>query len=131
MDSLFLGPQMVENTGSAARDFCMLERNLLSHLKLALLLSLLSSSVLLRARLVPEDDPNPKEMSGTTGIIVATLQFTAALAAIAAGVWEYYCGYWDIRNMHAFLVAVKPHLAIISLVAAVVFLTCIIVLTEH
>ncbi|KAJ7442255.1 hypothetical protein FB451DRAFT_1297548 [Mycena latifolia] len=121
--------QMVENTGSAARDFCMLERNLLSHLKLALLLSLLSSSVLLRARLVPED--NPTSMSGTTGIVVASLQFGAALAAIGAGIWEYYCGYQDIRNMHAFLVAVKPHFAIISLVAAVVFLTCIIVLSEH
>ncbi|KAJ7091351.1 hypothetical protein B0H15DRAFT_778064, partial [Mycena belliarum] len=113
---------------SPARDFCMLERNLLSHLKLALLLSLLSSSVLLRARLVPEDNPAP--MPRTTGIVVASLQFAAALAAIAAGVWEYYCGYRDICNMHAFLVAVKPHLAIMSLVAAVVFLTCIIVLTE-
>lgn len=83
----------------------MLERNLLSHLKLALLLSLLSSSVLLRARLVPED--HPTEMSETTSIVVASLQFTAALAAIVAGVWEYYYGYQDIRNMHAFLVAVK------------------------
>ncbi|KAF7356612.1 hypothetical protein MVEN_00995300 [Mycena venus] len=119
---------MIANTGSTARDFCMLERNLLSHLKLALLLSLLSSSVLLRARLVPED--NPTQMSGTTGVVVASLQFTAAIAAIIAGVWEYYCGYWDLRNMHAFLVAVKPHLGIMSLVAAVVFLTCIIVLTE-
>ncbi|KAJ7115945.1 hypothetical protein C8R44DRAFT_793719 [Mycena epipterygia] len=129
MDSLILRPQMVENKGSAARDFCMLERNLLSHLKLALLLSLLSSSVLLRARLVPDDTPT--KMTGTTGVVVASLQFTAAIAAILAGVWEYYCGYWDIRNMHAFLVAVKPHLAIISLVAAVVFFTCIIVLSEH
>ncbi|KAJ6591593.1 hypothetical protein DFH09DRAFT_1137466 [Mycena vulgaris] len=130
MDSLILSSQMVENAGSAARDFCMLERNLLSHLKLALLLSLLSSSVLLRARLVPEDNPTP--MSGTTGIVVASLQFTAALAAIVAGVWEYHCGLRGIRDMHAFLLAaVKPHFAIMSLVAAVVFLTCIIVLAEH
>ncbi|KAJ7043592.1 hypothetical protein C8F04DRAFT_1072657 [Mycena alexandri] len=107
MNLSFFRPQMVENTGSAARDFCMLERNLLSHLKLALLLSLLSSSVLLRARLVPDPDNKPADISGTTGIVVASLQFTAALAAIGAGVWEYYCGYRDIRNMHAFLVAVK------------------------
>ncbi|KAJ7281554.1 hypothetical protein C8J57DRAFT_1500250 [Mycena rebaudengoi] len=124
------GPQMLENVGSAARDLCMLERNLLSHLKLAMLLSLLSSSVLLRARLVPDANPNSPEMSPKTGIIVASLQFGAALAAIAAGGWEYYCGYWDIRNMHAFLVSVKPHLALISLVAAVVFATCIVVLIE-
>jgi hypothetical protein len=126
----------------------MLERNLLSHLKLALLLSLLSWSVLLKARLVPDDQENPSEMSGTIGVVVASLQFMAALAAILAGVWEYYCGYWDIRNMHAFLVAVKyetiqssahcsclslnrPHLAIMSFTATVVFLTCIIVLVEH
>ncbi|KAJ7252783.1 hypothetical protein B0H12DRAFT_1017937 [Mycena haematopus] len=118
---------LVANAGSTARDFCMLERNLLSHLKLALLLSLLSSSVLLRARLVPVAD-NPTTPS--TAIAVASLQFTAALATIGAGVWEYYCGYRDLRNMHAFLVAVKPHLGIMSLVSAVVFLTCIIVLTE-
>ncbi len=83
----------------------MLERNLLSHLKLALLLSLLSSSVLLQARLVPED--NPTNLSGAMGVVVASLQFTAALAAIGAGAWEYYCGCWDLRNMHAFLAAVK------------------------
>jgi hypothetical protein len=83
----------------------MLERNLLSHLKLALLLSLLSSSVLLRARLVQEDKPT--DLSGTKGVVVASLQFAAALAAIMAGAWEYKCGYSDLRNMHAFLVAVK------------------------
>ncbi|KAJ6607506.1 hypothetical protein B0H10DRAFT_1817983 [Mycena sp. CBHHK59/15] len=116
---------------TTARDYCMLERNLLSHLKLALLLSLLSSSVLLRARLVPDGSGGHANPSEATGIVVASLQFGAALAAIAAGAWEYYCGCWDIRNMHAFLVAVKPHLAIISLVTAVVFVTCIIVLSEQ
>ncbi|KAJ7765425.1 hypothetical protein DFH07DRAFT_810534 [Mycena maculata] len=130
MDSL-ISSQMVENAGSTARDFCMLERNLLSHLKLALLLSLLSSSVLLRARLVPDPSDKPSELSGATGIAVASLQFVAALAAIVAGVYEYYSGYQDIRRMHAFLVAVKSHLALISVVAAVVFLTCIIVLAER
>ncbi|KAJ7760542.1 hypothetical protein B0H16DRAFT_1532635, partial [Mycena metata] len=107
MNLSFFRPQMVENTGSAARDYCMLERNILSHFKLALLLSLLSSSVLLKARLVPDPDNKPANLSGTTGIVIACLQFTAALLAIGAGVWEYYCGYRDIRNMHAFLVAVK------------------------
>ncbi|KAF7309796.1 hypothetical protein MIND_00351500 [Mycena indigotica] len=120
---------LVENVGSTARDFCMLERNLLSHLKLALLLSLLSSSVLLRARLVPEDKPT--QLSGAMGTTVASLQFVAAIATVIAGGYEYYCGYWDLRKMHAFLVAVKPHLALVSVVAAVVFLTCIIVLTEQ
>ncbi|KAF7370614.1 hypothetical protein MSAN_00694400 [Mycena sanguinolenta] len=92
MNSLTPRPDLVANTGSTARDFCMLERNLLSHLKLALVLSLLSSSVLLRARLVP--DNTSTDSSPTTGIVVASLQFIAALAAIGAGAWEYYCGYW-------------------------------------
>ncbi|KAJ7066605.1 hypothetical protein C8F01DRAFT_1123907 [Mycena amicta] len=122
--------QLIENAGSTARDFCMLERNLLSHLKLALLLSLLSSSVLLRARLVP-DDQQPRELPGTMGIAISSLQFFAAIATVTAGGIEYYWGYRDLRKMRAFLLAVKPHLALISVVAAVVFLTCIIVLVEH
>lgn len=101
-----LPPGHVENTGSAARDYCMLERNLLSHLKLALLLSLLSSSIILRARLVPE----PDDASGTqqsSNIPLAVVQFAAALAIVGAGVMEYYRGCQDLRSMRAFLVAAK------------------------
>lgn len=100
---------MVENTGSTARDFCMLERNILSHLKLALLLSLLSSSVLLRARLVPEPNDTPQRDDGDSrgGIPLASVQFIASLAAIVAGAWEYHSGYRDLRDMRAFLVATK------------------------
>lgn len=97
---------MVPNLGSTARDFCMLERNLLSHLKLALILSLLSSSLLLRVRLVPEDNESEYEHPSAS-LPVACVQFFASLAAIAAGMWEYQCGYRDLRRMHAFLVAVK------------------------
>lgn len=95
----------LENTGSTARDFAMLERNILSHLKLALLLSLLSSSVLLRARLVPDNTTAPT--TSKAGIPIASVQFAASIAAIAAGCWEYHCGYRDLRNMRAFLVATK------------------------
>lgn len=97
---------MIQNNGSTARDFCMLERNLLSHLKLALLLSLLSSSVLLRARLVPDPGDEP-EVGESAGIPLAGVQVAASLAAIAAGAWEYHSGYRDLRNMRAFLVAAK------------------------
>jgi hypothetical protein len=95
-------PHMIENTGSTARDFCMLERNILSHLKLALLLSLLSFSVLLRARLVPTDGV---EYSHKLGLPMATIQIIASIAAIAAGCWEYRCGFRDLRDMKAFLVS--------------------------
>lgn len=87
----------------------MLERNILSHLKLALLLSLLSSSVLLRARLVPSDTGSvPMEgPPSKAGLPMAVVQLAASLAAILAGCWEYYSGYKDLRNMRAFLVATK------------------------
>ncbi|KAF9461212.1 hypothetical protein BDZ94DRAFT_1141336, partial [Collybia nuda] len=122
-------PHMVENMGSNARDFCMLERNLLSHLKLALLLSLLSSSILLRARLVPDAEGIP-EPQNRNGIPLAVIQIVASIAAIIAGVWEYHSGYKDLRNMRAFLVATNPHLAIMTVVVGVVFATCIVLLAE-
>jgi hypothetical protein len=95
---------LVENTGSTARDFCMLERNILSHVRLALLLALLSSSVLLRARLVPNDNPQHPPASD---LPMAAVQFAASIAAIAAGIWEYQSGYRDLRNLRAFLVSTK------------------------
>ena len=97
-----IGTLKVANTGSAARDFCMLERNLLSHIKLALLLSLLASSLLLQARLVPGN-----EQTHTSGVPLASVEFFAAMAAILAGVWEYYSGCCDLRMSRAFLAAAK------------------------
>lgn len=111
----------------------MLERNILSHFKLGLLLSLLSSSVLLHARLPAPSDAPSSQSSGRTkaGLPMATLQMVAALAAIAAGSWEYWSGNKDLRNMRAFLVAAKPHTAILTVVAGVVFTTCIILLADE
>ncbi|KAF8202172.1 hypothetical protein BJ912DRAFT_1053400 [Pholiota molesta] len=118
---------MVENTGSTARDFCMLERNILAHLKLALLLSLLSSSLLLQARLVPGQD---NENQNPLRYLWHLSNSLPALAAVVGGVWEYYSGYWDLRKSRAFLIAVKPHLFIISTVTGIVFATCIVLLVQ-
>ena len=105
-------PQVSENTGSAARDFAMLERNLLSHVRLAMLLLLLSSSLVLNARL-----PSPSEPTGGTPhpagrIPLASLQLVGALVAIGAGTWEYRRGYRDMREMKGFLTASKYALAL-------------------
>lgn len=81
----------------------MLERNILSHLKLALLLSLLASSLLLHARLVPGHQPH----SSGSNIPLASVEYAAAMAAIVGGVWEYYSGYNDLRHTRAFLSAVR------------------------
>lgn len=95
----------VPNKGSTARDFCFLERNILSHLKLALLLSLLSSSSLLHARLPSPDSDSDSESSHA--FPVACIQFAAALAAIGAGLWQFWSGDADLRSSRAFLVASK------------------------
>ncbi|KAH6915904.1 hypothetical protein BKA70DRAFT_1254102 [Coprinopsis sp. MPI-PUGE-AT-0042] len=115
---------IVENTGSTARDYAMMERNLLSHLKLAILLSLLASSVLLRARLVPQDERTKQN----GGIPMASVEFAAALLCIAAGGWEYWQNYQDLRSQRAFLTAPKFHDTIMAVVAATVFGTCVALL---
>jgi hypothetical protein len=71
-------------------------------LQLALLLSLISSSVLLHARLVPgelESDASlvPRVEISKAGIPMASVQMVASLVAIGAGAWEYYCGIRDLR----------------------------------
>ena len=116
----------------------MLERNFLSHFKLAILLSLLSWSILLEARLVPE---KPNERGSAGGVPLSAIGYGAAVACVAAGCWEYYQGYWDLRNSVPFLRATKYvllqidnpsllmfyriHLTIMGIVAAVVFGICI------
>ena len=101
---------VVQNNGSTARDFCMLERNILSHLKLAILLSLLSSSILLRARLVPE--PGLPDTEDTTNFPLAIVLFAAALVTMGAGVLEYNTAYRDFMNRTAFLHLIKSAFSI-------------------
>ena len=83
----------------------MLERNLLSHLKLGVLLSLLSASIFLRTRLISEpgeSDPIPDQTHA--GPLLASVQSVAALAALVAGYWQYYSHYRDLYYSRAFLV---------------------------
>lgn len=85
----------------------MLERNLLSHVRLATLLLLLAASVLLNARL-----PSPSEPSGGTphsagSISLASIEVAAAAVAVGAGIWEYRRGYQDMQGMKGFLTANK------------------------
>lgn len=100
-------PRLCENTGSAARDFAMLERNLLSHLRLAALLLLLAASVLLNARLPSSSDPSGETSQSSGRIPLASVEVAAAVVAIGAGIWEYRRGYQDMQDMKGFLTAVK------------------------
>lgn len=69
-------------------------------------MSLLSSSVLLEARL-----PDPKDAStkgpSKAGVPMAVLQVIASLAAIGGAYYEYTSNMKTMRNMRAFLVASK------------------------
>ena len=79
--------------GSEARDFAMLERNLLSHLRLALILSLSFASLLLQARLPTPSDPGSAQTPRSrTGLAISWIELIAAVLAIAAGLWEYWQG---------------------------------------
>lgn len=109
----------------------MLERNFLSHIKLALLLLLLFSSTVLQARLSGVDPSGSSSRPSDISIALASLQLAAALCLVLGGFWEYESGFRDMRNMRAFLVSTKPHLAIMTIVLGVVFTTCIVLLADQ
>ena len=119
--------RVVKNSGSTCRDFCMLERNILSHLKLALLLSLMASSLLLQARLIPVESDKRRK----SDVPFASVEFAASIACILAGLWEYHNGYHDLRHDRPFLTASKSHLIIMGTVSGVVFGTCIVLLVRE
>lgn len=142
---LFEMPHMCENTGSAARDFAMLERNLLSHVRLATLLLLLAASVLLNARLPAPSDPSGGTPHSAGNIPLASIEVAAAVVAIGAGIWEYRRGYQDMQDMKGFLTANKYALRIHvyavfivsqatflchAIIAAVVFASCIVLISD-
>ena len=97
-------PLEFDNKVSEGRDFAMLERNLLSHLRLAVLLTLLSASLLLHARLpTPSEPGSAKTPSSKTGLAVAVIEVVAAVVALGAGVWEYWQGCADLQSQRGFL----------------------------
>ncbi|KAH8832725.1 hypothetical protein DL96DRAFT_1583145 [Flagelloscypha sp. PMI_526] len=112
----------VQNVGSQARDFCMLDRNILSHLKLALLLSLLSSSILLQSRLVPDPTEHGKMQPHPA---LAYLLFGASIVTSAAGIWEFHTGVLDLLNLTAFLRSARIHHFLMTVVTCVVGVMCI------
>ena len=68
-----------------------IERNYLSHVRLGLLLSLLSSAVLLSARLSTGNGPYPDEtdVPHAAAIPLGSLYFAASVATIFVGWWCY------------------------------------------
>lgn len=93
--------------GSTVRDFCMLERNFLSHIKVVLLLCILSSSALLGIRLPGPSGTSQSDNLGSASLPIGALQFIAALMTIAAAFWEYHVGLEDLMKSRAFLTSTR------------------------
>lgn len=99
-------PLSREVVGSTVRDFCMLERNFLSHFKLVLLLMLLLSSALLEIRL-PSPSGSDGGSLGKASLPLAIIQLLAAFTTIAAAVWEYHSGVKDLLRVRAFFAVTR------------------------
>lgn len=98
-------PTTLAIEGSSPRDFCMLERNFLSHVRLALLLALFASAVLLEVRLPlnssdKEDEDHRSDGNRADVVSLASVGIGAAVLVILAGYGEYELGFRDIRNLH-------------------------------
>ncbi|KAG1746593.1 uncharacterized protein EDB91DRAFT_1048905 [Suillus paluster] len=112
--------------GSTVRDFCMLERNFLTHIKLVLLLMLMFSSALLGIRLPGPPGTGQGDSLGSAGLPLAILQFIAALLTIAAALWEYRTGLDDLMKVRAFFVVNRVHPIIMAAVTLIIVATCIV-----
>ncbi|KAI0717981.1 hypothetical protein C8T65DRAFT_571207 [Cerioporus squamosus] len=125
-------PVLQEIRVSEGRDYAMLERNLLSHIRLAVLLSLLSASLLLDARLPTPSEPGSAHTPRSTmGLAIAVIEVGAALVTVAAGVWEYWQGYADMKAQRGFLRASQTHLAILSILGIIVFAICLMLISKE
>jgi len=123
----------IVNNASAARDYAMLERNILAHLKLAVLLSVLSASLFLHApppsQIVepPADAPNLQNASYPLSIAL----FVVGVLTALIGCGDYIFNYMNMTKRAAFLVASKPHSLTMAAVAMVVFVTCVFIVIQH
>ncbi|KAG8798408.1 hypothetical protein FRB91_008115 [Serendipita sp. 411] len=124
-------PVLVDNVGSEARDFCAIERTYLSHMRLGVLLSLLSASLLLNARL-----PDPKGHSAQAtvpgySIPLASLYFVASLCGLAAGIHNYERLWKGLKDGAAFVQSSRKHTAVMSSISLLIMATIITLLVKR
>jgi len=83
----------------------MLERNFLAHVRLSLLLSLLSSAIHYEFACRAWTPPKDHQPSIPRQLFLSSLEFAAAMLVIAVGVWQYASSARDMRRMQAVLAA--------------------------
>ncbi|CAE6503524.1 unnamed protein product [Rhizoctonia solani] len=117
----------VPNTGSAARDYCTIERTLLSFARLGLVLFVLSASLLLKARLPGPEDENT-EAGGPAALPLGTIFMGTSLLAIISGWMGYESDLKGLLNERAFVGGYKFTEIVVVLVAMLLFATCLLLL---
>lgn len=84
----------------------MLERNLLAHIRLGMLLTTLTASILMQAKLVPQSEQEEAKAKYSP-IPFASVEFACAILCAIAGVTEYQSGYQDFLTSRPFLSTAK------------------------
>jgi len=129
---LQIRPVHVDNIGSEARDFCAIERTYLSHIRLGLVLALLSTSILLNARLPGPNGDNDSIGGGNQlqGLRFGSLYFVAALATLFGGLINYDKLWSGMQTGRAFVQSPKFYTVILTLVSGLIVATVILLLVR-
>ncbi|KAF8590009.1 hypothetical protein K439DRAFT_238973 [Ramaria rubella] len=98
---------MINNEGSTARDFLAFERNFLTQCRFGLLLSLLSSSFLLRARIPSPDTTQNSSTSESARLPFGYIYFGFGFGGICLALWYYALSNKRLRAKYAFLGVTK------------------------
>ncbi|CAE6425210.1 hypothetical protein ACGC1H_004807 [Rhizoctonia solani] len=117
----------VPNTGSAARDYCTIERTLLAFARLGLVLFVLSASLLLKARLPGPEDEN-SDTGGPAAFPLGTIFMLTSILAIISGWMGYESDLKGLREERAFVGGYKFTEIMVVLVAMLLFATCLLLL---
>lgn len=118
----------VPNTGSAARDYCTIERTLLSFSRLGLVLLLLSASLLLKARLPDPDDGSDDDTSGAASLPLGSIYAVVSILAIISGWLGYESDLKGLLEERGFVGGFQFTEAVVVLVALLLFATCVLLL---
>jgi len=123
----------VDNMASEARDFCTIERTYLSHLRLGLVLGLLSASILLNARLpASHDDEDPASgRSQLRGLGFGSVYLAAAVAVFFGGLLNYDKLWSDMKSGRALVQSPRFYTVVLTLISALILATVIVLLAHE
>jgi len=103
-----------------------IERTLLTYLRLGLLLSLLSSSLLLHARIPNPEGEAELDNDKRVAIPLGSIYFVAAIAALLVGWWKYEESWRGLRDGKGFIEGSQSAIVetVVVLIVILVIGTC-------